>query len=118
MDGLDLPAVVTDLHIHQKRRMRTMDRDAETDRAPNLGAHVRDVRFEDDRMSVDLADGRTITVPLRWYPRLWNATPEQREAWEIAGGGYEIHWPEVDEDLGVEGLPRGAPASGGEAAVS
>lgn len=95
-----------------------MDRDAERDRGPNPGERVEDVRFEGDRMSVDLADGRTITVPLRWYPRLWRATPAEREAWEVAGGGYGIHWPEVDEDLSVEGLLRGAPAPGGEATVS
>lgn len=56
-----------------------MDRPADSDR-PHPGERVEAVHFEDDRMSVDLADGRTITVPLRWYPRLWNATPEQREA--------------------------------------
>lgn len=95
-----------------------MDPEADSDRAPNPGERVQDVRFEGDRMSVDLADGRTITVPLRWYPRLWNATPAQREAWQIAGGGYGIHWPEVDEDLSVEGLLRGARATAGGAAVS
>lgn len=94
-----------------------MDRDADRGRGQNPGERVQDVRFEEDRVSVDLADGRTITVPLRWYPRLWNATPEQREAWELAGGGYGIHWPDVDEDLSVEGLLRGAPAPEGEAKV-
>lgn len=95
-----------------------MDGDADSDRAPHPGERVQDVRFAGDRMSVDLADGRTITVPLRWYPRLWNATPAQRENWQTAGGGYGIHWPEVDEDLSVEGLLRGARATGGEATVS
>ena len=55
-------------------------------------------------------DGRTITVPLAWYPRLANAKPEQLARWEIAGAGYGIHWPDLDEDLGTEGLLRGAPA--------
>ncbi len=71
---------------------------------------VQDVQFTDDTMSVDLMDGRTITVPLVWYPRLLNATPEQRSHWEMSGGGYGIHWPDVDEDLSTEGLLRGAPA--------
>ena len=84
---------------------------------PNRGERVEDVRFEDDRMSVDLADGRTITVPLDWYPRLRDATPAQRGAWRLGGGGYGVHWPDIDEDLSVEGLLRGARAPGGRAAV-
>ena len=74
------------------------------------GEAVRDVRFSEDTLSVDLADGRTITVPLVWYPRLLDATPKQRENWQIIGAGYGIHWPDVDEDLSSEGLLRGAPA--------
>jgi len=66
--------------------------------------------FTEDEMSVRLTDGRTITVPLAWYPRLLNATPEQRKNWQIAGGGYGLHWPDMDEDLSTEGLLRGAPA--------
>jgi hypothetical protein len=73
-------------------------------------ARVAGVRFEDGRLIVDLADGRTIAVPVDWYPRLANATPEQRANWEVAGAGYGIHWPDVDEDLSTEGLLRGAPA--------
>lgn len=71
---------------------------------------VADVRCDDASLIVDLMDGRTIAIPLAWYPRLLNATPEQRAHWEKAGGGYGIHWPEVDEDLSTEGLLRGAPA--------
>ena len=71
---------------------------------------VRDVHATDELLSVDLMDGRTISVPLIWYPRLANTTPEQRANWEICGGGYGIHWPDVDEDLSTEGLLRGAPA--------
>lgn len=78
--------------------------------APNADERVKDVRVTDDALSVDLMDGRTITVPLAWYPRLANATPAQRARWEIAGAGYGIHWPEIDEDLSTEGLLRGAPA--------
>ena len=75
---------------------------------------VRSVRSDDDTLSVDLVDGSTITVPLAWYPRLLNATQEQRNHWERSGGGYGIHWPEIDEDLSTEGLLRGAPAPKGQ----
>jgi Protein of unknown function (DUF2442) len=71
---------------------------------------VLEVDFSDDALSVSLRDGRVITVPLAWYPRLLNATTAQRENWRIAGGGYGLHWPDLDEDLSTEGLLRGAPA--------
>jgi hypothetical protein len=71
---------------------------------------VLDVAFNDDALSVSLHDGRVISVPLVWYPRLLNATPAQRKNWKIAGGGYGIHWPELDEDLSTHGLLRGAKA--------
>ena len=57
-----------------------------------------------------LADGRSLSEPLAWCPRLLNATPAERDIWEIAGAGYGIHWPELDKDLSVSGLLRGAPA--------
>jgi hypothetical protein len=71
---------------------------------------VKDVHFTERTISVDLMDGRTITIPLVWYPRLLNATPEQRAKWEVSGGGYGIHWEEIDEDLSTEGMLRGASA--------
>ncbi len=71
---------------------------------------VKSVEIADDELSVALMDGRTITVPLVWYPRLLNASEAQRCNWRIGGGGYGIHWPDVDEDLSTEGLLRGAPA--------
>lgn len=71
---------------------------------------VRNVYFTEETVSVDLIDGRTITVPLVWYPRLLNATSDQRANWEVCGGGYGIHWDEIDEDLSTEGMLRGAPA--------
>ena len=74
------------------------------------GERVKDVRLTEDLLVVDLVDGRTISVPLAWYPRLLVATPEQRANWRVAGGGFGIHWPDVDEDLSIEGLLRGAPA--------
>jgi hypothetical protein len=86
----------------QRHGMTTSDRKA--------GERVKDVRVDADELSVDLADGRTITVPLAWYPRLLHASPQQRNNWRIAGAGFGIHWPDVDEDLSTEGLLRGAPA--------
>jgi hypothetical protein len=74
---------------------------------------VADVRSDEHSLSVDLMDGRTITVPLAWYPRLQTATPEQRRNWQKCGAGYGIHWPDVDEDLSTEGLLRGDPAPRG-----
>ena len=79
------------------------------------GERVRDVRVTEDVLVVDLLDGRTISVSLVWYPRLLSATPEQRANWRIAGGGFGIHWPDVDEDLTTAGLLRGAPAPRGSA---
>lgn len=71
---------------------------------------VKNVDFTEDTISVDLMDGRTIIVPLLWYPRLFNGTIEQRAKWQVCGGGYGIHWEELDEDLSTEGMLRGAPA--------
>ena len=85
--------------------------------APSADERVKDVRVSEDTLSVDLMDGRTIVVPLAWYPRLFDATIEQRAHWQIAGAGYGIHWPEIDEDLSTEGLLRGAPAPRATAAT-
>ena len=65
----------------------------------NSGERVVGVTVSDDALTVDLADGRTISTPLAWYPKLLHATPEQRGNWLLAGAGYGIHWPEIDEDL-------------------
>jgi hypothetical protein len=78
---------------------------------PKPGERVKDVRFTDDTLAVDLLDGRTIIVPLVWYPSLLNASPQQRSNWRVSGGGYGIHWPEIDEDLSTAGLLRGVPAA-------
>jgi len=75
----------------------------------NPGERVVDVSFTEDALSVSLRDGRKISVPLTWYPKLLHATPEQRNNWKVAGAGYGIHWPDIDEDLSTEGLLRGAP---------
>mgnify|MGYP001176789976 FL=1 len=81
------------------------------------GERVRGVLFTEDDLIVDLLDCRTISVPLTWYPRLLSATPEQRANWRLAGGGFGIHWPDVDEDLSTAGLLRGAPAPRGSAST-
>ncbi len=73
---------------------------------------VRDVHVSEDTLTVDLMDGRTISVPLLWYPRLLGGTPKQRANWKPCAAGYGIHWPDLDEDLSTEGLLRGAPAPG------
>jgi hypothetical protein len=78
--------------------------------APGADERVANVEFDDDVLSVALMDGRTISVPLAWYPRLLNASDVQRKNWRIGSGGYGIHWPDLDEDLSTEGLLRGAPA--------
>lgn len=59
---------------------------------------------------VSLKDGRVISVPLAWYPRLLKANQAQRSNWRLIGPGYGIHWPDIDEDLSTEGMLRGAPA--------
>lgn len=82
---------------------------------PKSGERVREVRITDDAISVDLFDGRTITVPLTWYPRLLHARPEERANWQVSGAGYGIHWPDLDEDLTTQGLLQGAPAPRGKA---
>ena len=82
---------------------------------PKSGERIRDVTITDDSVSVDLFDGRTITAPLAWYPRLLHAAPKERSNWRIAGAGYGIHWPDLDEDLTTRGLLQGAPAPRGKA---
>jgi len=78
--------------------------------ATNADERVADVRFTEDELCVTLMDGRTIIVPLTWYPRLLHATKKRRKHWETCAAGYGIHWPDIDEDLSAQGLLRGAPA--------
>jgi hypothetical protein len=68
---------------------------------------VVNVIVTDDTLSVDLEDGRTISIPIVWYPRLAHGTPEERANFQISSAGYGIHWPDIDEDIGVEGLLLG-----------
>lgn len=70
-------------------------------------ARARSVRVSGDGLTVDLVDGRTITAPLIWYPRLWHGTLRERSHFEIFGDGSYIHWPDLDEDLTVSGMLAG-----------
>ena len=67
-------------------------------------AQAQDVVVTEDTLAVDLSDGRTISVPLGWYPRLSHGTPEERDNWRISGAGWSVHWPDLDEDISVKGL--------------
>ncbi|MBZ5606918.1 MAG: DUF2442 domain-containing protein [Acidobacteriia bacterium] len=71
---------------------------------------AREVLISDDELIVTLADGRKISVPLAWFPRLLHAKPDERKNFELLGDGEGIHWPGIDEDLSVAGLLRGTPA--------
>ena len=75
---------------------------------PSVDPRIKEVTVTDDELVVVLADGRRLATPLAWFPRLLNATPEQRARFELLGEGVGIHWPDVDEDLSAEGLLRGA----------
>jgi len=74
-------------------------------------SRVVNVSVTEDTLSVDLEDGRTIAVPIAWYPRLAYGTPQERANFQISSAGYGIHWPDLDEDIGVEGLLRGKKSS-------
>ena len=83
-----------------------------TSSAPDVDPRAIEVEVSEDELTVVLADGRRIAVPLAWFPRLLSATAEERSKFEILGGGVGIHWPEIDEDLSVEGLLRGIRSPG------
>jgi hypothetical protein len=76
----------------------------------NPGERVMNVSSTDEVLVVELEVGRTISVPLTWYPRLLHASQQDRDDWQVAGAGFGIHRPTLDEDLSVDGLLRGAPA--------
>jgi hypothetical protein len=76
----------------------------------NEPAVARNVRVTNRTLTVELRDGRSVSVPLEWYPRLVNATARERQRWELIGPGIGIHWPKVDEDISVEALLRGLPS--------
>ncbi|MCE9533398.1 MAG: DUF2442 domain-containing protein [Planctomycetes bacterium] len=68
------------------------------------------VEVTDDTLTVELSDGRSVSVPLGWYPRLAHGTPSERQVWQLIGGGHGIHWPAIDEDISVENLLSGKPS--------
>ena len=78
--------------------------------------HAESVTVTDDTLSIDLSDGRTISVPLAWFPRLLHAAQAERNNWRLIGKGHGIHWEDVDEDINVEDLLAGRPS--GESQVS
>ena len=78
--------------------------------SPDVDPRAIDVTVDDDELTVALADGRRISVPLVWFPRLLHAKPEQRRTWHLVGDGQGIHWPYLEEDLSVSGLLRGLAA--------
>lgn len=71
---------------------------------------IEDVRVTDEAVIVDLSDGRTVSVPLAWYPRLLQGTPQERRNWRLIGKGEGVHWPDLDEDISVENLLLGKPS--------
>jgi hypothetical protein len=71
---------------------------------------AENVTITEDTLSVDLSDGRTISVPLAWFPRLLESTPDERNNWRLIGRGHGIHWEDIDEDISVEGLLAGRPS--------
>ncbi len=77
---------------------------------PSVDPRAKEVSISEDELSVLLADGRRISVPLVWFPRLLRATPAQRSNYQLLGEGQGIHWPDLDEDLSVAGLLRGTPS--------
>ncbi len=71
---------------------------------------AKTVTVTNDTLSVDLSDGRTISVPVAWYPRLAHAKPKEKKNWRLVGGGHGIHWEDIDEDISVAGLLVGKPS--------
>jgi regulator of protease activity HflC (stomatin/prohibitin superfamily) len=74
-------------------------------------ARITSIRVTDETITADLADGRTVSVPLAWSWRLSDAAPEQRGNWRIIGSGQGVHWPDVDEDISIRGMLDGIPAA-------
>jgi hypothetical protein len=71
---------------------------------------IQTIEITDDSLSVDLSDGRTITVPLAWYPRLLHGSLEERQTWRLIGNGSGIHWPQLDEDVSLQNIILGQPS--------
>ena len=78
---------------------------------------AQDVQVTEDTLTVDLTDGRTISAPILWYPRLAYAAPHERNHWELCGQGVGIHWPDIDEDISIESLLAGRPSGESQASL-
>lgn len=81
-------------------------------------ADVTDVHITDEALTVDLSDGRSVSVPAAWFPRLSSGTPAERSNWRLIGTGQGIHWPDLDEDISVEGLLAGHPSGESQRSLS
>ena len=77
-------------------------------------ARAVDANITDDTLAVDLADGRSLAIPLAWFPRLLNGSPEERQDWRMIGDGQGLHWERLDEDISIEGLLAGRPSGESE----
>ena len=75
---------------------------------PSVG--IQDIKVTSSALTIELSDGRSISAPLVWYPRLLNASSKERNNWELIGEGHGIHWPDLDEDLSMEGIIQGRPS--------
>lgn len=80
---------------------------------PDLGG----ITVTDDTLVAELSDGRTVSVPLDWYPRLVHATQAERANWRLMGDGRGVHWPDLDEDISVDGLLTGRPSGEGRTSL-
>jgi hypothetical protein len=85
--------------------------------APSKTVLVENVRVTDDTLIVDFDDGRSVSLPLAWYPRLQHGTPKERNTWRPCGAGTGIHWPLLDEDLSADGLLAGRHSGESEASL-
>ena len=79
---------------------------------------VQEVTVTEDTLTFDLSDGRSISAPLGWYPRLWHGTEAERNRWRLIGQGVGVHWPDLDEDISVEGLILGRPSNESQKSLS
>lgn len=73
-------------------------------------SNIYNVDVTDDTLTIELDDGRTVSVPIAWYPRLQYATKEEKNNWRLIGNGRGIHWPSIDEDISIEGILAGKPS--------
>lgn len=88
-----------------------------TSMAEARGASIVRARILNEAVVVELRDGRTVTAPLTWYPRLLHGTARERRNWRLIGGGVGVHWPDLDEDLSVESILAGKPSAESQASL-